>query len=65
MIIVPVIFVTVMLNAASLIGLNVLGQSVLLPSLVMVGFAILGAVDDWEGIRGLSEVPGCGAAQNF
>ena len=52
MIIVPVIFVTVMLNAASLIGLNVLGQSVLLPSLVMVGFAILGAVDDWEGIRG-------------
>jgi phospho-N-acetylmuramoyl-pentapeptide-transferase len=52
MIIVPVIFVTVMLNAASLIGLNILGQSVLLPSMVMVGFAILGAIDDWGGIRG-------------
>jgi phospho-N-acetylmuramoyl-pentapeptide-transferase len=52
MIILPVTLLTVMLNAASLIGLNVLGRSVLLPLLVMLGFALLGAVDDWEGIRG-------------
>lgn len=52
MIILPVALITVMLNAASLIGMEILGQSVLVPLLVMVGYAILGAVDDWEGIRG-------------
>lgn len=52
MIILPVIFVTILLNAASLIGLNIYGQSIILPSIVMVAFALLGAIDDWEGIRG-------------
>ncbi len=52
MVIIPVAIVTVLLNAASLIGLNVLGRSVLLPMAVMFGYALLGAVDDWEGIRG-------------
>lgn len=48
----PVLMITGLLNAASLIGLDVLGRSVLLPMLVMVAYAVLGAVDDWEGIRG-------------
>ncbi len=52
LIILPVALVTVLLNAASLIGVTVLGRSVLLPLLVMLSFALLGAVDDWEGIRG-------------
>ncbi len=52
MIILPVLFVTFLLNAASLAGLNVYGQSIILPSVVMVAFALLGAIDDWEGIRG-------------
>jgi phospho-N-acetylmuramoyl-pentapeptide-transferase len=52
MIIIPVIFVTFLLNAASLIGLNVYGQSIILPSVVMIAFGLLGAIDDWEGIRG-------------
>lgn len=52
MVIVPVALLTVLLNAASLMGLNVLGRSVLLPLLVMVSFAAVGAIDDWEGIRG-------------
>ncbi len=52
MIILPVLFVTFLLNAASLVGLNVYGQSIILPSVVMVAFALLGAIDDWEGIRG-------------
>jgi phospho-N-acetylmuramoyl-pentapeptide-transferase len=26
------------------------GQSILLPTLVMLGFAVLGAVDDWQGV---------------
>ncbi|MEN4041507.1 MAG: phospho-N-acetylmuramoyl-pentapeptide-transferase [Anaerolineaceae bacterium] len=53
MFIVPVTLITVLLNAVSLIGVDVLGRSVLLPLLVMLSFAGLGAIDDWEGIRGL------------
>jgi phospho-N-acetylmuramoyl-pentapeptide-transferase len=52
MFILPVLLVTILLNAASLLGLNYLGRSVMLPLLVMVSFAVLGAIDDWEGIRG-------------
>jgi len=52
MIIVPVLVVSILLNAVSLLGLNVLGGSILLPLIVMVAFSILGAIDDWEGIRG-------------
>jgi phospho-N-acetylmuramoyl-pentapeptide-transferase len=52
MIIVPVAIVSILLNAVSLLGLDVLGRSILLPLLVMVAFGILGAIDDWEGIRG-------------
>ena len=52
MFIVPVALLTGLLNAASLLGLTFLGKSVLLPLGVMIAFAILGAVDDWEGIRG-------------
>jgi phospho-N-acetylmuramoyl-pentapeptide-transferase len=50
--IVPIVMLTVLLNAASLIGLNVYGRSVLVPVLVMIAYGILGAIDDWEGIRG-------------
>lgn len=52
MIVLPVVLITVLLNASSLIGFSVLGRSVLLPMGVMVGYALLGALDDWEGIRG-------------
>jgi phospho-N-acetylmuramoyl-pentapeptide-transferase len=52
MIILPVMLITVLLNAVSLIGMRMLGKSVLVPLAAMVGFAILGALDDWEGIRG-------------
>ena len=52
MIILPVTLVSILLNAVSLLGLNVLGRSILLPMLVMIAFGLLGAIDDWEGIRG-------------
>jgi phospho-N-acetylmuramoyl-pentapeptide-transferase len=51
MFIAPVALLTVLLNAASLLGLNVLGRSVLLPLGTLVVFSILGMIDDWEGIR--------------
>jgi phospho-N-acetylmuramoyl-pentapeptide-transferase len=52
MIILPVVLITVLLNAVTLLGFSVLGRSVLLPMGVMVIFAVLGGVDDWQGIRG-------------
>lgn len=52
MIVLPVTLLTLLLNAASLLGLNVLGRSVILPLAVLLGYGLLGAIDDWEGIRG-------------
>jgi phospho-N-acetylmuramoyl-pentapeptide-transferase len=50
--ILPVLLLTGLLNAAALIGLNVTGRSVLVPLIVFISYAVLGALDDWEGIRG-------------
>jgi len=50
--ILPVLLLTGLLNAAALIGLNVTGRSVLVPLIVLISYAVLGALDDWEGIRG-------------
>jgi phospho-N-acetylmuramoyl-pentapeptide-transferase len=52
LIILPVFLITVLLNAASLVGFTVLGRSVLVPLGAMIGFAVLGAIDDWEKLRG-------------
>ncbi len=50
--ILPVLLLTGLLNAAPLIGLDVTGRSVLVPLIVLVAYGVLGALDDWEGIRG-------------
>jgi phospho-N-acetylmuramoyl-pentapeptide-transferase len=52
MIIIPVTLLTILLNAAQFLGLDVLGRYTLVPLIVMLAFGILGSVDDWEGIRG-------------
>lgn len=52
MFILPVLLLTALLNATPLLGLDVTGRSVLVPLIVMVSFGVLGALDDWEGIRG-------------
>ncbi|HMK09191.1 MAG TPA: phospho-N-acetylmuramoyl-pentapeptide-transferase [Anaerolineales bacterium] len=54
LIVISVLTVTVVLNLVSILSeLTVLGQSVLLPTLVMLAFAVLGAVDDWQGVKGV------------
>jgi len=51
--VVPVIFITILLNAASYIGeTQILGRSIFVPLGVLVSYAILGGVDDWEGLQG-------------
>ncbi len=54
LIVLPVVIITLALNIASIIrpSANVLtGTSILLPLFVLVSFAVLGGVDDWEGFR--------------
>lgn len=63
--ILPVILLTGLLNAAVLFGLEVTGRSVLVPLIVMVGYAALGALDDWEGIRGKRRGEGLRARTKF
>jgi phospho-N-acetylmuramoyl-pentapeptide-transferase len=65
MIIAPVLLLTVLLNAATLLGFDILGQSVLIPLLVLIAFGLLGAVDDWEGIRGSRRGLGMRARTKF
>lgn len=65
MIILPVVMLTVLLNAVSLIGLSGVGRSVMVPMIVMLGYAILGALDDWEGLRGKRRGEGMRARTKF
>jgi len=65
MIIAPVLLLTILLNAATLLGFDILGQTVVIPLIVMVAFGILGAVDDWEGIRGSRKGLGMRARTKF
>ncbi len=65
MIIAPVLLITILLNAATLLGFDILGQPVVIPLIVMVAFGMLGAVDDWEGIRGNRKGLGMRAKTKF
>ncbi len=50
---VPVVIITLLLNATSLVSdIEVLGDSIFLPLGVLTGFALIGLVDDWSGLRG-------------
>ncbi len=63
--ILPVLLLTGLLNAGALIGLEVIGRSVLVPLIVMVGYGSLGALDDWEGLRGKRRGEGMRARTKF
>ncbi len=67
MFILPVLLLTGLLNAVTLIGLqqSSVGRSVLVPLIVLVAFALLGVMDDWEGIRGKRRGEGMRARTKF
>ncbi|MDP1544470.1 MAG: phospho-N-acetylmuramoyl-pentapeptide-transferase [Anaerolineales bacterium] len=67
MFILPVLLLSGLLNAVALIGVAAsgVGRSVILPMGVMFAFAILGAVDDWEGIHGKRKGDGMRARTKF
>lgn len=67
MFIFPVLLLSGLLNAVALIGVSSggVGRSILVPMAVMFGFAVLGAADDWEGIRGKRKGDGMRARTKF
>jgi phospho-N-acetylmuramoyl-pentapeptide-transferase len=50
--ILPVLLITLLFNAASLMGLTMLGRSIFLPMGTLVVFGLLGSLDDWKKLRG-------------
>jgi phospho-N-acetylmuramoyl-pentapeptide-transferase len=65
MIILPVVLISVLLNAVSFIGLSGVGRSILVPTLTLLVFGVLGAIDDWQGIFGQRRVDGMRARTKF
>ncbi|HDQ71714.1 MAG TPA: phospho-N-acetylmuramoyl-pentapeptide-transferase [Chloroflexi bacterium] len=53
MIVVPVLLITLVLNIYNLISQTPVGRSILIPLGVMLAYAIIGAVDDIAGVRGV------------
>ena len=52
LIVIPVAFLTVLFNAASFLGWNVFGNSILVPLIVLILYALIGLVDDLTSLRG-------------
>ena len=65
MFILPVLLITILMNATILIGLEVFGRAIVIPLTALVGFGLLGAIDDWEGIRGKRRGLGMRARTKF
>ncbi|MBM3144307.1 MAG: phospho-N-acetylmuramoyl-pentapeptide-transferase [Chloroflexi bacterium] len=66
MIVLPVALITILLNAASLLGpTEVLGLSVLLPLGVLILFSLIGVADDWQSLRGHRRGEGMRARTKF
>ncbi len=51
LIILPVVLITIGLNLANLLGLTLIGASVLVPVLALISFGSLGMLDDIAGVR--------------
>lgn len=63
--IVPVAVITAFLNLANLLGFNAIGLSILVPLGVLLSFGLLGAVDDYMGVRGRREQFGMSGRNKF
>ncbi len=65
MIIMPVILLTVLMNASNLIGYTTQASTVVVLLLALGGYGMLGMIDDWEGIRGPRTGQGMRARTKF
>ena len=49
----PVALLTVLFNAVKVLGVSVFGNSMLVPLIVFIAFAVIGSIDDWFSLRGI------------
>jgi phospho-N-acetylmuramoyl-pentapeptide-transferase len=60
-----VLLITLALNIYNLLGLTAVGRSILVPLGVMLAYAIIGAVDDIAGVRGIRRGEGLSARRKL
>ncbi|HEY71836.1 MAG: phospho-N-acetylmuramoyl-pentapeptide-transferase [Chloroflexi bacterium] len=65
MIVVPVVLITLALNAYNLLGQTVIGRSILIPLGVMLAYGLIGAADDVAGVRGMRRGEGYSARRKL
>ncbi|MDY7076950.1 MAG: phospho-N-acetylmuramoyl-pentapeptide-transferase [Chloroflexota bacterium] len=65
MIVVPVVLITLALNVNNLLGRTDRGRSILVPLGVMLAYALVGAVDDIAGVRGMRRGEGLSARRKL
>ena len=61
----PTVLINLLLNAANLFGVQLIGQSYIIPMMALLLYSVIGAVDDWEGIRGSRRGLGMSAKMKF
>ncbi|HDD56384.1 MAG TPA: phospho-N-acetylmuramoyl-pentapeptide-transferase [Chloroflexi bacterium] len=57
----PVALLTILSNAIKVFGFSVIGNSVLVPLIVLGAFALIGSIDDWFSLRGIRDGDGLSA----
>lgn len=65
MFVLPILLITLMLNAGSIIGLSSSGRSILVPLAALLFFSLLGALDDWQKLRNTEHGEGLSARAKF
>jgi phospho-N-acetylmuramoyl-pentapeptide-transferase len=54
----PVALLTILFNAVKVFGFSVFGNSVLVPLIVFLAYALIGSIDDWFSLRGIRQGDG-------
>ncbi len=54
----PVVLLTILFNAVKVFGVSVFGNSVMVPLIVFVAYALIGSIDDWFSLRGIRDGDG-------
>ncbi|MGB2956072.1 MAG: phospho-N-acetylmuramoyl-pentapeptide-transferase, partial [Anaerolineales bacterium] len=49
----PVALLTILFNAVKVLGVSIFGNSILVPLMVFVAYALIGSIDDWFSLRGI------------
>jgi phospho-N-acetylmuramoyl-pentapeptide-transferase len=54
----PLVLLTILFNAVKVFGVSVFGNSVMVPLIVFLAYALIGSVDDWFSLRGIRDGDG-------